>query len=216
MKKDATISPCGKYRYLLTRDWNHDEESGVTFASRRVAFIGLNPSTADAENDDPTIRRCIGFAKTWGFNGLVMVNLFAYRATKPEDMMAAADPVGPDNLATLENLHNLAEFKIAAWGKHGSFQGQGDYVKSIISGQLCYLRLNKDGSPAHPLYLPKTLRPTPFAGELDERIPVDDNAMSAYAVGDQEDRNYVRKHFPHLIPDLDELEKSLRRISSTA
>src|SRR5688572_12557148 len=89
----ARFSECGTYRYVLWRQWN--EVNGD------VAFVGLNPSTADDEKDDPTIRRCIGFAKRWGYGGVVMLNLFAYRATRPDAMWAArvadADIVGPQN-----------------------------------------------------------------------------------------------------------------------
>ena len=88
MKSDAVISDCGKYRYRLTRKWGYGRPCG---------FIMLNPSTADALHDDPTIRRCVGFAKAWGCGALIVVNLFAVRATSPREMMRADDPVGPEN-----------------------------------------------------------------------------------------------------------------------
>ena len=122
-------------------------------------FIGLNPSTADETNDDPTIRRCISFAKSWGYDGLCMTNLFAFRATNPEDMLAAADPIGTENDRHLVELAGKASLVIAAWGTLGVHMGRNDKVRSMIDG-LNFLRLTKDGHPGHPLYLPKSLRPT--------------------------------------------------------
>src|SRR5262245_19133112 len=87
--KEALISPCGLYRYWLTRTWDN--------SLRRVCWVMLNPSTADAEQDDPTIRRCVGFARSWGAGGIIVVNLFAFRASDPKALLRAADPVGPDN-----------------------------------------------------------------------------------------------------------------------
>lgn len=121
-------------------------------------FIGLNPSTADEVQDDPTVRRCIRYAQSWGYGALCMANIFAYRATDPRIMMEAADPVGPDNDYQLVELAARASVIIAAWGVHGTFQGRGDAVRSMLPN-LHYLRLTKDGSPAHPLYLPRTLVP---------------------------------------------------------
>ena len=123
-------------------------------------FIGLNPSTADETNDDPTIRRCIRFAKRWGYSGLCMMNLFAFRATSPEDMKAIEnrDPVGPDNDRALIDIAEDADVIVAALGTHGKYMGRDEEVKAMLP-QLHYLRLTKDGFPSHPLYLPKTLRP---------------------------------------------------------
>ena len=91
ISKGARFSVDRKYRYALWRHWNGNKERNY------VAFVGLNPSTADEKTDDPTIRRCMGFARSWGFNGIWMINAFAFRATKPKDMKAAIDPIGPDN-----------------------------------------------------------------------------------------------------------------------
>lgn len=149
MERGATFSPCGLYRYSLWRKW----ESGPM-----CVFIGLNPSTADATLDDPTIRRCLGFSKAWGFSGLLMLNLFAYRATDPADMKAAKDPIGPDNDQALHFAHSNTTTVIAAWGTHGTFKGRDQQVRAMLP-RLHYLRLTKDGHPAHPLYLPASLRP---------------------------------------------------------
>lgn len=148
----AVLSPCRSYRYELWRRWG----SGGT-----CTFIGLNPSTADETNDDPTIRRCVGFAKEWGYGSLCMVNLFAFRATQPKDMMSAADPIGPENDATLEKVFTGSGMVIAAWGNHGKHLNRGRDVLEKFP-DIHFLKLNSDGSPAHPLYLPKSLTPTRF------------------------------------------------------
>ena len=96
IEKGAIISDCNKYRYSLWRIW--DKEKPI------FTFVGLNPSTADHEQDDRTIRRCINFAKSWGGGGIYMANLFAYRATEPQEMMSQEDPIGPDNDAHLKQL----------------------------------------------------------------------------------------------------------------
>jgi len=122
-------------------------------------IIGLNPSTADAQRNDPTIRRCIGFARDWGFGGVWVVNLFAYRATRPADLMAAADPVGPRNDFWLRKTARRCDLIVAAWGNHGRFMNRSEQVHEMFAGRLEVLRLNAAGEPAHPLYLPKGLRP---------------------------------------------------------
>ena len=154
MNSGATFSPCRNYRYSLWRRWlGHD--------SRYAMFIGLNPSTADETHDDPTIKRCIAFAKVWGYSGLYMVNLFAFRATNPRVMLRATDPVGPDNDEHLQRLAQGAGVVIAAWGARGTHLGRDHHVREIIPN-LHYLRLTKDGHPGHPLYLPSDLQPIPF------------------------------------------------------
>jgi hypothetical protein len=151
----AIISPCGHYRYALWRKW------GV---GGTCNFIGLNPSTADATLDDPTIRRCIGFAKAWGYGSLMMTNLFAWRATNPRDMMQAHNPVGPDNDSTLIGAYLNAQVSIAAWGAHGTYDGRHNAVRELLP-HLYYLRLTKDGHPGHPLYLPASLKPVKWERE---------------------------------------------------
>jgi hypothetical protein len=146
--KAATFSADRRYRYMLSRTWDR------TLA--RVTFIGLNPSDADETDDDPTIRRCIGFAKQWGCGQLVMVNLFAFAHRDPDVMKAADDPVGPDNDATLLRYTTLESTSVvAAWGIHGKHRGRADAVKALLRDRrLVCLKKNKDGSPQHPLYLP--------------------------------------------------------------
>jgi hypothetical protein len=121
-------------------------------------FVGLNPSTADEIKDDPTIRRCINFAKEWGYGGVCVTNLFAFRATKPIDMMKADNPVGVENDIWLYRIANNASIIVAAWGVHGTFSGRHIAVREMLPN-LHYLRLTKNGYPGHPLYLPKTLTP---------------------------------------------------------
>lgn len=153
MKRDAVVSECGQYRYSLTRRW--DEGSG------RCVFIMLNPSTADAMMDDPTIRRCIGFAQEWGFAMLEVVNLYAFRATDPKDLFRAADSVGPENWEYIWTAVRSADLVVCAWGKPG--HGRGRWMKDELirkaAIRLHVLKLNRDGSPAHPLYLSKNLQP---------------------------------------------------------
>ena len=139
----ALLSPCGRYRYRLTREWLMGEGT--------VLFVMLNPSTADAETDDPTIRRCIGFAQRWGFRGLAVGNLFAWRATDPRELRQAIDPVGPENDRHLVEMSHAANAVIAAWGAGGGRRGQ--YALRLLRGTVEHLGLTKQGYPRHPLYL---------------------------------------------------------------
>ena len=128
-------------------------------------FVGLNPSTADETQDDPTIRRCIAFAKAWGYGGVCMTNLFAYRATLPEVMKATSDPVGPDNDEYLRALAADAGVVVAAWGANGTHKGRDAEVRKLLPELHC-LALTKDGHPGHPLYLRKTLTPFPMGSNV--------------------------------------------------
>ena len=124
-------------------------------------FIGLNPSTANETEDDPTIRRCIGFSKSWGFGGVCVVNLFGFRATMPTDMMSSKDPVGAENDAWIRQLADDAGLIVAAWGNDGSFMGRSKAVMEMIPNLSC-LKINRTGEPAHPLYQPGTAVPQRF------------------------------------------------------
>ena len=141
--------PNKEYRYTLWRVW--DEDKGF------VQFIGLNPSTADETQDDPTIRRCVGFAKDWGYGSICMTNLFAYRATLPKDMMAAAEPIGSKNDEWLSVTSIYASLIIAAWGTKGVHLGRDKHLLTLIPAMKC-LRFTKGGFPEHPLYIPKKIR----------------------------------------------------------
>lgn len=151
MIRQTIFSPCRTYRYSLWRECIGGEGYAM--------FVGLNPSTADETQDDPTIRRCIAFAKAWGYAGLCMTNLFAFRATDPKDMKAAADPVGPDNNKHIGILAQRAGVVVAAWGANGTHLGRDAEVLAMLDQALHCLALTKDGHPCHPLYLKKTLIP---------------------------------------------------------
>lgn len=157
----AIFSRCERYRYVLWRKWDMLDPEPVF-----MAFIGLNPSTADETVNDPTIRRCIGFAKREGYQGLYMLNLFAFRATLPEEMMAADDPVGGiENDLQIASYVELAGKAIACWGVDGSFQQRdlqvarltrpSPYAKTLFVGDILWsFGRTKEGHPKHPLYLP--------------------------------------------------------------
>lgn len=157
MQPGALLSPCRTYRYDLWRTWSDGEGYAM--------FVGLNPSTADEIEDDPTIRRCIAYAKAWGYAGLCMTNLFAFRATQPAEMMRASDPIGPLNDDVLRNRAQAAGVIVAAWGVHGTFGGRHQAIRTVLP-KLHYLRLTKDGYPGHPLYLPKSLVPVEWDADV--------------------------------------------------
>lgn len=144
MDKGAIFSTCRTWRYVLWRLW--DNSKGY------VNFYGLNPSTADEKTDDHTIRRCIGFAKLWGYGGIYMLNLFAFRATQPADMREAKDPVGSNNDNLLVVYHRTAQLSVACWGTNGTFQGRDKVVTALLDDLYC-LGTTKDGHPKHPLRL---------------------------------------------------------------
>lgn len=150
------------YRYSLWRYWNQ----GKGYAN----FICLNPSTADERKDDPTIRKCIGFAKRWGFEAVCITNLFAFRSTDPLAMKKYPEPVGPDNNNHIRKCARDAELVIAAWSKHGVFNHRDVEVWAMVSNEryltddgLQCLAVNQDGTPSHPLYLKYDLKPQPYS-----------------------------------------------------
>lgn len=151
MKSVAKFSPCRNYRYALWRVWDD--------AQPYAAIIGLNPSVADEVKNNPTINRCISFARSWGYGGVCVVNLFAFMASVPEQMMKANDPIGPDNNVWLTNTATSAGIVVAAWGNHGAYLNRARDVKKMIPGMHA-LKVNKSGEPAHPLYLKGDLIPT--------------------------------------------------------
>ena len=129
-----------------------------------VAFIGLNPSTADETQDDPTVRRCIGFAKHWGFGGMFMLNIFALRSTDPRALYRAEDPTGPENDYWITQVVQKREVTrvVACWGNHGALLSRGWEVKKLdrLRGALWRIgELTKTGQPRHPLYLKGDLVP---------------------------------------------------------
>jgi len=139
------------FRYALWRQWD--------IVKPQVLMIGLNPSTADATRNDPTIRRCIGFARDWGFGGVWVLNLFAYRATYPAELKIASDPVGPRNDEWLRRVARNTARAVAVWGNDGAFMDRSMQLRNMLGDRLEVIRLNAGGEPAHPLYLPKDLKP---------------------------------------------------------
>lgn len=153
LKGLAHWSACRRYRYTLWRWWG----DMYTNSDNYVNFICLNPSTADDEKDDNTIRKCIKFAKSWGYDSLCVTNLFAYRSTDRKAMLKVSEPVGLDNDYYIDNVANNASLVVAAWSQDGSHLGRSEAVRKMIWKPLHYLRMSKE--PWHPLYLPDSTKP---------------------------------------------------------
>lgn len=166
MTRHANISADGLYRWSLHREWR--DLSDQAQGPRWVTFVMLNPSTADGATDDPTIRRCIGFARSWGATGLAVVNLYAFRATSPADLWRAPDPVGPQNDEFLATFFGMAASYrypiIAAWGAHARPDRVAQVLQIPGAERLQALGVTKAGAPRHPLYLRADVRPTPWLG----------------------------------------------------
>jgi len=162
VQRAAVISGDGLYRYALHRWWGEGD---------RLTFVMLNPSTADAEQDDPTIRRCVGFARRLGFDGLRVVNLYAFRATKPADLWRCEDPTGGErNNDLLREVGWLTRHSvvIAAWGA----QAKADRVAQVLTfphwDRIVALGTTKAGAPRHPLYLSASAVPAPWPTRTKE------------------------------------------------
>ena len=153
MKGQAGFSRCGLYRYWLRRSWDS--------TLPQCAFVGLNPSTANAKTDDPTLRRCIDFAQQWGFGSLFMVNLFSLRATDPRELLGEHDPVGPRTNLWLRRAKGESELIIAAWGNGGALHNRHSTVAKLLGDMRC-LGVTASGMPRHPLYCRKATPPVPF------------------------------------------------------
>jgi hypothetical protein len=135
------------YRYLLWRHWGR--------ASSICVFIGLNPSTADATHDDATSRRCIGYAKRWGYDALVLVNLFAYRSVEPHVLRSVVDPVGSHNDGVIDSVARAAALIVCAWGNEGRLHDRAKAVLARLRSAgdvLNCLGTTRCGEPIHPLY----------------------------------------------------------------
>jgi hypothetical protein len=144
----AFFSPDRQHRYLLWRTM------GKTGSS--VLFIGLNPSTADETANDPTIQRCLGYARDWGCSRLLVANLFSFCATKPEDLKRADFPVGPDNDTWLASASQHADLTVVAWGNNGRWRGRQEEIAPLLVNPQC-LGITKLGAPRHPLYVTANL-----------------------------------------------------------
>lgn len=153
LEATAKISECGKFRYELSRQWRVGTEG------KFVLWCMLNPSTADGESDDPTIRKCVGFSKKWGYGALVIVNVSAYRATDPRELKKSGYQVEPENRAIIRESALKANLIIAAWGNHATSQQVWDTFRLLRKGSdfnrpIRCLGKTKRGMPKHPLYVP--------------------------------------------------------------
>jgi hypothetical protein len=155
MERKTIFSTCRRYRYVLWREFGPDLE-------RFVMFVCLNPSIADETENDPTLRRCIDFAKQWEFGALAMTNLFAFVATQPADMKAANDPVGPENDVYLAAVAKEASLIVVAWGERGQFRMERDAAVLKLLNQPHCLGFTKYRRPRHPSRVRKNLSPIPF------------------------------------------------------
>ena len=147
IERDAVISDCGKYRYLLRRVWDHRCLRGL--------FVMLNPSTADAKIDDATIRSCTRLSRGLGYGSFEVVNLFAWRATNPAELASSSDPIGTLNDSVIESAVSRCDVVICAWGAHdtrGRDRRVWEIVRSSRPAAFC-LGTTKNGSPKHPLYI---------------------------------------------------------------
>ena len=188
-QQDTHWSQDRAYRYFLRRSWQQQCEQGFVNAARQqdlfeadkpaqaphelrkrapIAFILLNPSTADERKDDPTVARCRRFAVAWGFGEVIILNAFAFRATDPKDMKACPQPVGEENdaviLKTLTAIQACGGQVVCGWGNHGKFLERGQAVRTLLRDQSGVMGFPKTklGEPSHPLYLPKSVALSPL------------------------------------------------------
>ena len=163
--RSAKLSDCGKYRYELIREWSTSGFAPEGAKKEQVVFCLLNPSTADSVEDDPTIRRCVSFAQGWGYSCLVVVNLFAFRATDPSELLKCPDPVGKRNDEyILKNAKEAALF-VAGWGTKGVMLNRDNFVLDMLRSSRVAVHMlgqNRDGTPKHPLYLRGETVPGPY------------------------------------------------------
>jgi hypothetical protein len=160
ISQGATFGGLGDiYRYSLWREWDPDKPT--------VIFLMLNPSTADENVLDPTLRRCLGYAMNWGYGRMEILNLFALRSTDPSALYVHRDPVGwQNNVVIVRACERRDRLVVAAWGTHGTYRGRDREVINLVTRQcgkdLHCLVLTKEGIPGHPLYLSKELKPALF------------------------------------------------------
>lgn len=171
----AQLSPDDLYRYLLWRTWDNRPP---------LVFVLLNPSTADAAQDDQTVRRCKSIALANGAGGLRICNLFALRATDPAQLYLDRDPIGSNNDCAICEAVRGAAMVICGWGRHGDHLGRAGQVLALLAQQavpLHCMRCNADGSPSHPLYLPKNLAPVPYSAAIAAALAAPQPQRGAYA-----------------------------------
>jgi hypothetical protein len=155
----AHFSKCRRYRYALWREWDGTKPS--------IAFIGLNPSTANENEDDPTIRRVVAFAKAWGFGKVYMLNLFAWVSAHPEDLLTCEDALG-NNDEHLLSYAGACEKIVLAWGAFKQNKARAEVVKQMFP-EAYALETNKDGSPKHPLYVRGDVMPKLYKAQIDSK-----------------------------------------------
>lgn len=162
MKNEAIFDKQKIYRYLLTRCF----ETG----SKTVTFIMLNPSTADETLNDPTIRRCISFAKKLDAKKMQVVNIFAYRTPNVPELKNAEEPLGKENDFYIENAAEESDIIILAWGNHGSYMNRAEQIKKLLKpfkDKVYALKILKNSEPSHPLYLKKDIVPVLYFESID-------------------------------------------------
>jgi len=176
----ATWSPCKLYRYTLRRTWAPTERFDGAFMNglstllrearglaqgdrKLVTWVLLNPSTADETHDDPTIRRCIDYSKSWGYDGLIIVNAYGLRSTDPKGLWKVQDPNGPENDAALLGACREASRVVCGWGANLRNDRRDSLSVLLQDIELSALKINANGSPAHPLYQRSDALPSPFS-----------------------------------------------------
>lgn len=159
-RRGAKFSDDREYRYRLWRAWDFNKPA--------IAFIMLNPSTADEVELDPTCRRCREYAKRWGYGRLEVGNIFALRSSEPEDLYDHQAPIGPKNDEYLKKICDEVSMVVVAWGSHGSLDNRGREVYEMLDVTLYALDTIKSGHPVHPLYQPANIEPQLFEFDGDE------------------------------------------------
>jgi hypothetical protein len=157
MDRTATFDATGHYRYRLTRRWQPDGPC--------LTFVMLNPSRADHEREDPTLRRCIHLAQGWGYGSLVVVNLFAYCTAYPKELRHVVDPIGPENDAYLLPAVEQGNRCLLAWGNQGHWRDRDQAVLELLAprrSRLYCLGRNRTGCPRHPLYVARNTQMQPW------------------------------------------------------
>jgi hypothetical protein len=147
MIKGAVLSADNIYRYQLSRVWDGEKP--------KILFIMLNPSTADELVEDPTIRRVVNYATDWGYGGVYVGNLYAFRSTDPKGLKSVDDPIGPENITHIQTLISLVDKVVYAWGNE---ENEPEWLKKLVDTPYC-IDISKKGIPKHPLYLKKILTP---------------------------------------------------------
>lgn len=166
MRKDAILDETQQYRYWLLREWDA--------SLPKMVFVMLNPSTADADVDDATIRRCINFAKASDYGSIQVVNLFAFKATKPELLRDKnIEPIGDRNDKYILDTCRNSDIVIAAWGVNGKLNSRNAYVERLIGTNtydLHCLGVSTEGHPRHPLFVRSDVKPLLYKTKFQEII----------------------------------------------